>query len=736
MTKAPSSASFSILRATFSQLGQQPGQTFLSVAQALSLALLLSLCQTLLLGALAYLPYSLAPKRFFQALIHYGPDSSILGLTALGWFSGMFLFSAGVFTWLAALSATLARKICAPEQPRLQRLPLPALMGHSLFSAVIAGLFAMLPAVTPTDGPVLRLMLAGALMLIVQPLLASRLLLKVPGRVIAGESLWSLGSGAKRPGTRRLWALTCGWYVLLVLMLVAQASTVHAASSAGSPAPLVFGVNLLLWLSLPLLPAIAGVKVWQNAQIPSPAAEANSIRLGAPLSLSLPLLAGAGLLLFGISYWGLQQKLVAYEQDWQIRLKQGQAQAVWRRPVLHGQALPGNGAGDYRKLFTSGGEPGLVKITQADMNLVNKVLSNSLDASQKSRPELPELLGHYPTELKQLRSALQHEVIDYAPDFKLTSSALNYIEAQNFTKIIGLSAGAMARRHACREAAQLFLDSLRLGQDIGSYPTLISQMVGVVLQGISLDTFGPEFKPDCLSPAEYHDFLGQMANIYKHRPTYFKSFAFESYQGMDTALAAARKGDSAFGEETRAPSGPFAAAGAAALQFALLPQYLEAYQLSAKILELELQGDKTEFIAAYKSYAALKPEIEKTLSNQLMAVLVPNLEGALERMGLGEAKLAGIYQYAALLAYHREKGSYPASLQALVPTWLPELPQDPFTGKPFVYRQLGPHNFVLYSVGSDGHDQGGKGVYYRRGCLNSQDLAFTPQEPLDKCQTR
>lgn len=734
MTKASSSAPFSILRATFSQLGAHPGQTFLSVVQAISLALLLSICQTLLLGGLAYLLYSLAPNRFFHALISYGSGSSILGLTPLGWFTGMFLLSAGVFTWLATLSATLARKICAPEQSRIHRLPLPALMGHSLFLAAIAGLCTILPAMIPTGHPVFRLMLAGALMLIVQPLLASRLLLKVPGRVVAGESLWRLGGGPKRAGTRRLWALTCAWYLALLLMLVAQASTVHAASSEGSPAPLVFGVNLLLWLSLPLLPAMAGVKVWQNGHAQSPAARAHTVRLGAPLSLSLPLLAGVGLLLFGGSYWGLQQKLAAYEQDWQLRLKQGQAQAVWRRPVLRGQALPGNGASDYRKLFTSG-EPGLIHIAHTDLNAIDKVLSNSLDASSQSRPELPDLLGHYPNELKQLRDALQHEVFDFASDFRLTSLSLNYIEAQNFTKVIGLSAGAMARRHACREGAQLFLDSLRLGQDIGRYPTLISQMAGIAIQGISLDTFGPEFKPDCLSPAEYHDFLGQMANLYSHRPTYFKSFAFESYQGMDTALVAARKGDSAFGNAGQ-QSGPLDTAGTAALQFALLPQYLEAYQLNAQILERELQGDPSEFIAAYNGYAKLKPEIEQTLSNQLMAVMVPNFDGAIERIGLGEAKLAGIYQYAALLAYHREKGSYPANLQALVPTWLPKLPQDPFTGKAFVYRQLGPHNFVLYSVGSDGHDQGGKGVYYRRGCLNSQDLAFTPQEPLDKCQTR
>lgn len=60
----------------------------------------------------------------------------------------------------------------------------------------------------------------------------------------------------------------------------------------------------------------------------------------------------------------------------------------------------------------------------------------------------------------------------------------------------------------------------------------------------------------------------------------------------------------------------------------------------------------------------------------------------------------------ALEAYHTTRGGYPNSLDALqsYPGW--RLPNDPFSGKPFVYRRQG-DGFVLYSFGGDLDDDGG-----------------------------
>jgi hypothetical protein len=60
-----------------------------------------------------------------------------------------------------------------------------------------------------------------------------------------------------------------------------------------------------------------------------------------------------------------------------------------------------------------------------------------------------------------------------------------------------------------------------------------------------------------------------------------------------------------------------------------------------------------------------------------------------------------------LRCYRAEHGQPPATLEALVPHYLQAVPSDPFSGKPLIYRPQGT-NWLLYSVGADGVDDGGK----------------------------
>ncbi len=64
----------------------------------------------------------------------------------------------------------------------------------------------------------------------------------------------------------------------------------------------------------------------------------------------------------------------------------------------------------------------------------------------------------------------------------------------------------------------------------------------------------------------------------------------------------------------------------------------------------------------------------------------------------------------ALERWRAAHGQYPASLEALVPAALQQLPQDPLdpTGGSFKYRSTPGGGFVLYSVGLDGVDNGGR----------------------------
>jgi len=69
---------------------------------------------------------------------------------------------------------------------------------------------------------------------------------------------------------------------------------------------------------------------------------------------------------------------------------------------------------------------------------------------------------------------------------------------------------------------------------------------------------------------------------------------------------------------------------------------------------------------------------------------------------------AGLLTLLAVLRYDKEKDKYPATLSELLATgYLSELPIDPFSDKPLVYKKTD-DSFILYSIGENFKDDGGQ----------------------------
>jgi hypothetical protein len=77
----------------------------------------------------------------------------------------------------------------------------------------------------------------------------------------------------------------------------------------------------------------------------------------------------------------------------------------------------------------------------------------------------------------------------------------------------------------------------------------------------------------------------------------------------------------------------------------------------------------------------------------------------------------------ALRCYQSERGLPPARLGELATNYLSHVPEDPFSGKPLIYRAQGT-NWLLYSVGPDGVDDGGTPVGPVVGSESKGDLFF------------
>jgi len=119
-----------------------------------------------------------------------------------------------------------------------------------------------------------------------------------------------------------------------------------------------------------------------------------------------------------------------------------------------------------------------------------------------------------------------------------------------------------------------------------------------------------------------------------------------------------------------------------------------------------------------KSALELPPRLRKSAMEQiarearspglipvtLFFVGYPKLEDWFSR---GHAALRCLAAAVAAERYRRLHGEWPQSLVQLTPDLLAAVPDDPFTGGPLLYRRL-PDGVVIYSVGQDGEDNGGK----------------------------
>lgn len=91
----------------------------------------------------------------------------------------------------------------------------------------------------------------------------------------------------------------------------------------------------------------------------------------------------------------------------------------------------------------------------------------------------------------------------------------------------------------------------------------------------------------------------------------------------------------------------------------------------------------------------------------LSKYLIPEMEAVSMKVATFDALVFTARAGIACRVFKGRTGQYPESLEALVPGLLNEVPTDPFTGKPLVYRREG-DGFIVYSLGSNQKDDGGR----------------------------
>jgi hypothetical protein len=261
----------------------------------------------------------------------------------------------------------------------------------------------------------------------------------------------------------------------------------------------------------------------------------------------------------------------------------------------------------------------------------------------------------------------------------------NLLALRNFANLLAMDASVKWRNGDVDSALENCEVIIRLARHVADQPTLISQMIAVALVGIatqSIAAMGPD--------AYYSDTAIEridpiLTNVFG-QDLITKSLKYELLYGLHAFRVIERgKNLSDLAETYSSPW--FNACRAHDEMFFLkvmgagIEQSMRPFYEQGEILEFHKLDWRTPVSAIF----LLNFNPAAYQFNQMVSQF-------------SQARIA-----LALMRYRRDSGAYPETLEALVPTYLPKIPEDPFSGKMMPY-QVGPEGYLLSSVGKNGQD--------------------------------
>lgn len=305
---------------------------------------------------------------------------------------------------------------------------------------------------------------------------------------------------------------------------------------------------------------------------------------------------------------------------------------------------------------------------------------------------VPQRVLLYQPVLTLVRQALTQDC--RFPQITSVAEPLPYLRSvRSVARLLAMEAECHRLERDGRAAAASALDGLAMAQDAMTQGIIISWLVGVATEAISLNSL--ELTVPMLDAAQCKQTAGELRALQASRPPASQWLAGEeTFARLGLRELATRPTllrdlveddkDIATDEKCRR------------LVAEQLPLAWEAitpyYQQLAAALAQPYRGDR--------SPAPLP-------ANPLLTRLTPRWQPVWFRTTHSDLRFTLLEAELSASAYLLDQGRLPQSLADLVPTYLPQVPTDPFDGKPLKSVVTG-GSLVIYSVGPDGIDDGGK----------------------------
>jgi len=135
--------------------------------------------------------------------------------------------------------------------------------------------------------------------------------------------------------------------------------------------------------------------------------------------------------------------------------------------------------------------------------------------------------------------------------------------------------------------------------------------------------------------------------------------------------------------------------------------------------------------AVRRADAAVQAELKHYNPYKVQALMVfPAISASVKKFAKIQSQVDLARVANALERFRLAHGEYPETLDPLAPQFIAQLPHDLINGLPLYYRRTEDGSFVLYSVGWDEKDDGGKIFFTESGAIDREKGDWVWQYPV------
>jgi hypothetical protein len=327
-------------------------------------------------------------------------------------------------------------------------------------------------------------------------------------------------------------------------------------------------------------------------------------------------------------------------------------------------------------------------------------------------------------ELLHKGAAIEHSryPIDLSKGFEVLLPDLSNI--RDGAKLLKLEAVLHAEDGKPEQAVDSITSIFGLASSLDKEPMLVSQLVRIACQALAASVLEYTINKTEFTDEQLVSLSGTLANA-EDPSAMARAFAGERCMGISILKMPAAKIPPMLSVANNRPHllGALAitlyrfaglADMGAAIYLDLMSDYIKAIQLPSQQRQEAADAVDAKFTKTSRIH-------------MLLHVIMPALSRCTTIDVRTVAQLRTAQACLAIERYRLAGGKLPDSLTELIPTYLDAVPQDPFDGKDLRYKKL-ETGFVVYSIGEDGSDDGGKEKPRKRtGPPATWDVTFIVQ---------